>query len=508
MRWIALALVALTLTTNASAQSSPAPLTAVERSAVETMRQVGEAAVDGDLAEAERLARGIIAQRSFRQMRPEFQAMVQRQLAAILIYDGASNCPESLPLIERLARTSANDAQFDSSDWWLFLTAAEVCDDDARLSNALGEIVRRHPERLADRQDDAVLRLAGSSDDAQTLAYFAHGGWIPSDPATDRSHLRLRLTRAYLRAGDIDAARETAQSLVVNGLGDWRSIVILLVEKEFDPITQADPETFNLDAILAWQFHSIETAAAAHPDSLALQIAHIQTLYAANRLDEALAVADAAVARIAASPAGMPAFADQDQQANWLHDRRASVLEAQGSPEEALAAMQAGVETGERGLSNVSQTLNRAADLVRLGRGAEALEAIAAVPSTRQSKYGQMVALRIRTCALAQVGDTAGMRASLREMRARAEDSLLQMRGAAICANDSNLAAQATIRMLRDPEDRYAAVVAMQDFIGGDPVTEYEQAIAARGRAINARRDVRAAIDRVTRIQSFAIRAP
>jgi len=192
---------------------------------------------------------------------------------------------------------------------------------------------------------------------------------------------------------------------------------------------------------------------------------------------------------------------------NWLHDERSTIIDAMGRPEDSLAAMQQGIEAGERGGDNVSQLLNRSAELVRFGRPAEALEHVERLNLAQTSPYGQMVALRVKACAQSALGDTAAMRTTLSQMRDREDDSLIQVREAALCANDLDWAARTFIQELRS-DNRTSAVLGLQDYLDDEPRTEHARLMEERRQAVYARGDVSAVIDRIARRQSFPIRAP
>jgi len=136
------------------------------------------------------------------------------------------------------------------------------------------------------------------------------------------------------------------------------------------------------------------------------------------------------------------------------------------------------------------------------------LQALQGFDPARASPYGQMVALRIRACALYQTGDIAGARAVVAEMRARATDSLLQAQAAAVCTDDLDTAAALYIRMLNDPVERDRAIVGLQTFVNSEPRTAYERQQLTRVQALRARRDVSRVIDRITERRAFPIRHP
>lgn len=501
-------LIALVLALAAPATAQAQDLTREEQRAAEVLMRTEELLEAGRNEEAERNARLIIESRPFQSFRPEIQVAALQIYGAMLTEQLPARCSDILPVADRLLATQPQDAETNNYSHYLAFWSAYVCDDDERAARTIASTVQRTPSLLAELPDYAVVAMALNLNDAATLSHFVNGSWRPSDPATDLSLIRLRLTRLHLRAGNLDQAREAAQDLIDGGDASARAIVVLLVDKEFDPITRTDPTTYNYDRILERQLSNLEARAIAAPDSLSLQIQRAEALYVRNRLPEALAVADAALARIANSTEQSPAFSDQADQLNWLHDQRGTIINAMGSPEEGLAALQQGIEAGEDGKSdNVSQLLNRSAELVRHGRPTEALEHVDRLNLPLTSPYGRMVALRVQACAFSQLGNEQRMRGVLDQLSARAEDSHVQVEIAATCANDLDLAARMLIAQLQS-EDHTSVLIRLQRFTGEEPRTDHERTMHQREGVLRARPDVIAAVERIARIETFSTRAP
>jgi hypothetical protein len=112
-----------------------------------------------------------------------------------------------------------------------------------------------------------------------------------------------------------------------------------------------------------------------------------------------------------------------------------------------------------------------------------------------------MVVRTLRVCALAQLPDQEAMRRALADVVAHAEDSLLQLKQAAFCANDLDLAASAFIRQLDHPADRRNAVLSVQTFAGEREPAGIEAQLLARS-------DVKAAVERAAHRRSFPVVRP
>lgn len=507
------ALMLISLATVASAQSGFVPNES-ERAVLMRAGEIAERYLSqDDLSEnieaTEQELRAVIASPGYRSARPIVRDMVLRILATTLSANlcPRARCEEVVRIANGLSERPDDNPELERADHLLLFIAGATCDEPS-AARALTVLASRYPDDLASFEDLSIIQAARRLDDTATLEFLVDGRWTPSEEDTDVSILRLQLARNYVRARNLDRAGEVAQSLVVAPGASIATIVRLLVEKDFAPIIARDPQTFDFDAIMAWQLNSVATRAAAGPDQLSLQNSHARMLLVLDRKDEALALVDAALARVAAA-GDAPAFNDQDEELNWTHDLRSSILQAMQSDEEALAALQQGVDAAAAsGRDVVSQLLNRSADLVGLERGAEALQALQGFDPARASPYGQMVALRIRACALYQTGDIASARAVVAEMRARATDSLLQAQAAAVCTDDLDTAAALYIRMLNDPVERDRAIVGLQTFVNSEPRTAYERQQLTRVQALRARRDVSRVIDRITERRAFPIRHP
>ena len=473
-------------------------------------RQLSQQDVTQNTEVAEQELRAVMSEPDYSRARPLVRDMVRRILATILVVDldPPGRCHEVLRLTEGIIeRHEAALPGMDRADFVIQFVAGATCDEPS-AARALAALVSRYPEALANFEDNSIVQAARYSTDIATLEYLVDGRWQPDDDVTDLSDLRLELTRLHVRNGNVERASEVAQSLVVSPAASIGAIIRLLVEKDFAPLIARDPQTFEFAALLDWQVNSVRTRAEAAPDNLRRQLDYADVLLLLDRKREALAFVDALLARANTADAAQ-AFQDQDDQLNWAHNTRATILDAMQSPEESLAALERGVEAANAsGGDLVSQLLNRSHDLVRLGRSREALDALASFNPDNASPYGDMVALRVRTCALHQTGDIVGAQTSLNEMRARASDSVIQVYSATICTNDLESAARLYIQMLDDPIERGRVVISLQTFIQNEPAFEYDRQNAARINTLRERRDVRRAIERATERRSFPIRSP
>jgi tetratricopeptide (TPR) repeat protein len=485
--------LALSLAPNASAE---ADVSAAElQRSFQALQAAWEAS---DFPAVENLTQSILGNRDLPdQTREALTNMLGFSLA------GQNKCDEGLDLLER---ASAAPVASGSSALAVF-AASRLCRLDERAAAALSVIVQRFPERLADLDADEVVNVASRSNDAALLSYLVNGRWRP-DSSVELTSLRLQLARIYMNQGQQALAQETAQALIVNGSGDLGSVVMLFVERTFDPIVSADPETFNFESILQWQLANARQHVAQSPNSLSAVNTLARALLDRDRLEEAMTLLDASLARIDAAGASATAFSDQAEHVNWTHNARANVQSAMNDPEDALESLRQAAETPEQGGDNVSQRLNLASLLVGSGRGAEALVEIDSVDVSNASAYGRTVIHGLAACASYQTNDLNRARSEFEYLQQHAEDSLANLEFAALCIQDANAAAEAFIAQLESPGARRHALLGVQTFIDDNHDLPFHHEIRMRSAAVLARPDVQAALARIGRIQSFPIRRP
>jgi hypothetical protein len=138
-----------------------------------------------------------------------------------------------------------------------------------------------------------------------------------------------------------------------------------------------------------------------------------------------------------------------------------------------------------------------------LGRPKEALSAIGSI-RTDTSPYGASAMEVIRLDAAVQLGDSKQAGRSLRFLRTHRADSHSDYEYALIVTNQPDRAAQELIAQLLDPEGRQDALVFVQTYAPSTG-TPRELDLDARQRAVIARRDVQAAIQKVGRVEAYRL---
>ena len=208
---------------------------------------------------------------------------------------------------------------------------------------------------------------------------------------------------------------------------------------------------------------------------------------------------DAALAR---AEADAEAFTDADDFRNWMLNMRGYFLYDLGRTEEGRAALAEAAGLEERGEVNVSNIINYGGYLVAEGRAAEVVALIPRIG--RASPYGQGWIESLRACAGAQLNDEAQRKKGLEYLAAHEADNPAAYSRALLCSNDLDGAAALMIRRLGGKDTRTGALLSLQV----TPLTRtdslpFARTLRARFTAVRDRADVRAAVDRVGRIETI-----
>jgi tetratricopeptide (TPR) repeat protein len=234
-----------------------------------------------------------------------------------------------------------------------------------------------------------------------------------------------------------------------------------------------------------------------------VRLAH--RLERANQLEEALAVLDGVLQKLAEAPDGAPPFDDLDQ-LHWVEHYRVRVLQKLGRWDEAIAGQIRARDASLVGDEDLaSQRLNLGELYVLLGQPEEALVAIEAIKAEGDgaSPYGLAVAAAIRICAYVQLGDEANLASALAYLRENGDSSDWALRTGLLCANDQRGLARVIMERLEDSSTRSDALEGLQDYLPSPHETKFSAVLDERFEAVRSRADVRAAIAKYGRILSW-----
>jgi tetratricopeptide (TPR) repeat protein len=283
------------------------------------------------------------------------------------------------------------------------------------------------------------------------------GSWNPTNPFYSRDSHWAALVRALLQRGRIQEAQAVGESIV-----SYDTINEMLLDKAFDPVTQAAPARFDLRKAMEHDVADLREKVKADPDELQGVNALAETLNNADQPQAALAVLDAAIARATPKDGSSSPFSDMDQ-LNWTYNQRALTLVHLNRIDEAIALMKLGAVRPENGSVNVSQPLNLAQLYEEQGRPADAMAVIADGDSWDLSAYGRMDFQGVRACAATQLNDQVHVQQSLAYIRAHLDDAPGWAIDASICVGDLDSAAKIVIHELADPNQRSSALADLQE---------------------------------------------
>lgn len=347
-----------------------------------------------------------------------------------------------------------------------------------------------------------VINAADKLENADERKFELHQalvriGYSAPPPAHD-GHLRLAHAELLLARGDIESARARLAPVT-----DLSLLVRLRIERQFDVLRgdRAYEARLDLKAAAAQNVLAARKLAEEQADLLELVEEYVSALHAALRPEEALAAADAAIAKHAANPT---AFKDADDKLRWLLNRRGYILHDLGRSAEARASLAEAAGLTEHGEPNVSNIINYMLVLVDEGAAKEAAELLPKIG--KASPYGQGWIEAGRVCVGVQLQDEAMQKAGLDWLREHEADNRSAYSRALLCANALDDSAAFFVKRLNDPEARGEALMALQDFINPNPAqSPVLKVLLERLAAVRARPEVQAAVNAVGRIEQIPV---
>lgn len=369
---------------------------------------------------------------------------------------------------------------------------------------SVAHIAKHWPKTLADVSDHAIFLTAfhleePKDDDTHRdfLESLFDAKWTGSDDAPDS--LWVDLTRLLLAHGDLRKAEQVAAAIHAP-----LSIVSLRVDRRFDRIVQKDPKRFDVGRAVDSTLAKAQAAARAAPDRLQpltqLQSYQLQAL----QFEQAIAVADEVIAKIAGKD-GANIYKDFDEQYVWILDQRAEALSWLGRWDDALKQREKAARRPERGHMNVSQVINLGMLYVTLGRPGDALDAVAEVGD--MSPYGRVQLEHVRLDAAVQLHDTEAVAKHLDYLREHRTDAIGTWQTALLVAGDMDGSANLLVERLGREDWRNQALVEMQNYAELPPTPILSKRLA-QWKALLTRPEVRAALEKAGRIESFKLSGP
>lgn len=317
-------------------------------------------------------------------------------------------------------------------------------------------------------------------------------GWDDHTGAAD--HFWHDLALLWIEAGDKQKAALVAKRIV-----SARTKLSMLVDKRFDGITQADPQAYDIDRIVPEDLSKARAAVSATPDELKPVTVLQQQLIDTHRYADAVAAADAAIAK-ADNGQNPAAYKDFDRFYAWVLDNRARALKRMGRWDDAIAQWRHAARRPENGGMNVSQAINLAglyADLQRPKDARDMLQGLSGL-----SPYGRMQSEMVQLEIAIEENDKAAMAKHLSYLREHRADAIATWQNALLLTHDRDGASKLLLERLDNPRWRSDALVDAQQYldIARAPMNA---AIAQQWKEILARPDVQKAVAKVGRIKRF-----
>jgi tetratricopeptide (TPR) repeat protein len=395
----------------------------------------------------------------------------------------------------------------DARDFYLRRDTGRLLGDRREGVIALTELARR---------DKVVLTTLGDSDVAaeiidarafpkpnviylelmQTLfdmGYRLRGG-VPAD------RLWRELSALLLERDEASRAERVALRF-----SNGKSVITARADRRFDGIVAAHPLQFDWKNAAEQRVARLRNEAREKPRSLTVVYLLADALVDDGRPGEALAFASGAILTLDVARASNP-YPDAKEMETWLRERRSNMFWALGRWEEAIDDLRRASELPEDGGKNASQNLALGDRYCALGRGREALAAARAGEEAGVSPHGEMVVESERAVASDILGDAGGREAALAYLRLHEADGPDALQEALERTGDLDGAARVLSARLSDPVQRLDALFALQDFTSG-PHSPWGATWAARRNELLARPDVKAAVTRVGRIESYDLPA-
>ncbi len=389
-------------------------------------------------------------------------------------------------------------------DWLQRLRAAGKAGDQADTVGTLTVLMHRWPDQSLKFNADYIVQVVDeakrSAGELALLQALYDAQWkLPGgiEPSAAWRDLALRL---------LDKGRAAEAAGVAARVTDVYVLIAMRSDRRFDPIVEANADRFDIEAAADREFHELQAAAEQSPKSLRLKSAVIRALLVRQRYEAALAAADSTLQDIRSTNYPEKLFDDLGDEEAWFLNMRALALQRLGRRDEALAQLTAASKLHEKYGGNVDQLINLADLYCALERPHDALASLAGI-TARTSPYGAVHLEVERLDAYSQLKDARQVSRSLEFLRSHRADDPSMYQDALLIVNQQGRAAAELVRRLLDKDLRQDALLGIQNF-APTPETRREMELDARARALLTRPEVRAAIDKVGRVESYPLEEP
>lgn len=444
-------------------------------------------------AEADAMYTGLVRDRNFGRLAKSSRAHLLRGAAHAAL--GVKDLRRAQLLFRQAGRLDPDDG---AVVWWLVVIALDLEQPEVAAAETI-RLAGRWPQLLDHFHEHTMFGLLHLLPESapvrrELLQALFDAGWTQRGLGGDYFWYQLALSQ--LADGDIEAART-----VVARIENPEILVDLRIDRRFDPLVDHIAPAFDI-GLAARNFRDrLQARAEAEPNDISRWR---DLTYAQLTLGEHEAVLET-VAHVQALLASNPKLGDPlsgTQDEIWVLNNRSIALQRLGRHEEALADLDRARGMTEHGQPNISQALNYGVFLVGLGRPEEALAAVASVRG--MSGYGQMVQASVRFGAALQLGDEALAAEALAHLRAHRDEGPVLLLSNLLRAGDLDAASDVLLELLDSDKHRVEVLGHVQDYLRA-PGLPANAASRTHRDALLARPEVRAAIERVGRIESHPI---
>jgi hypothetical protein len=481
----------------AGCAAAPAGKPAAQPSPLEaTLEQARQLGLKDDYVGADKVIDGVLAHPDFPKQSEEFRGYALHLAGAVALDLGRP--AEALPLLQQSSEMAGATAQV----WRTRFTAAYQFEDYAESVKTLTAIARQWREKLdtiSTRTVYQVVRWASKPEfpvehKAQLLQALYDANWR-TELGFEPDWVWYSFAVLRLERGDPEGAATTLQR-VMRPL----SIVKIRADRRFDALP-LDRE-IALDVTRAQESYVAKArdVVAEHPKSLEALMELTYALLSAKQFDEILKITGPLTLDLPPTSPLASSYEDWDEYIGWMADNRARALFALGRGSEALPLMRQNAKRPENGTANVSHAINLAGALLQQGQPREALEAIALVG--QPSPYGKMQVEDARLRAAVALKDKALAEQALKYMREHQADAPATLQAALVETGRHDDAAKLLAQRLADPLRRGDTLEELQGYYQ-PPATKVVQQWRNQWKVFMARRDVRAAIDKVGRVERY-----
>lgn len=295
--------------------------------------------------------------------------------------------------------------------------------------------------------------------------------------------------------------RQPEAFAVAAHITDPYALIAVQADNRFKSIAKSEFVESDILKATKKELERRQAAASQRPRDLSRIVQVASGLMLLHRYADVIRLTDPVLhAKEAATPESA-AYEDLQREFPWILNVRAQALRALARYDEAVALLRLACQES-RQESLVSHGLNLASFLATLDRPQEAL---AAIPSLEHaSAYGRAVAAQTRVMVASELGDAAGLKAALDDLREDAQDYPDIRESTLIIAGREDEAAAILVARLADTNLRADALVELQDY-ANPPAPSRAISWRERQSAVRGRAEVLRAVDSYGRIRRYAV---